>query len=133
MVAKIKPAVPSKRITGSITKKTFRAFHKGISILPVVCHNTPPDHLSNSPIDIAYIGQIAGIKITGISHSPVYLKFLLLLLLAVIINTINGIMVNAGIFVKIARPKNIPESKISKILLLLLSRKALLLLAKAFV
>ena len=63
-------------------------------------------------------------RITGISHSPTAFRFLirLVLLPLTVLNMrypTNGIMQNAGTFVKIARPRNIPDIKIRIVLGLL--------------
>src|ERR671930_98263 len=93
---------------------------------------------------MAYAGQINGIKITGINHIPkalklTFLRFVILLfiLLPIVLLSsslflllfsfveilrypINGIIVNAGIFVNMANPRKIPESKSNGILFFLL-------------
>src|ERR671930_2097144 len=105
---------------------------------------------------MAYAGQINGIKITGINHIPKALKltflrlvillfillpivllstslFLLLFLFVEIIRyPTRGIIVNTGIFVNIANPRKIPESKTNGIFLLLFLVFFLLLLLLLF-
>src|SRR5574337_197405 len=56
-----------------------------------------------------WIGHISGIKITGINHKAIILKRLLLAKKTML--PTSGIMVNAGTFVNMASPKNIPEAK----------------------
>ena len=63
-------------------------------------------------------GQINGIKSTGVNHMDRIFQFLL-----VDVKTkyqTNGIIVNIGIFVRIANPKKIPESNIMGMFLLVL-------------
>ena len=71
------------------------------------CHVKALSHSSNSPKYNALAGQISGITITGINQSPRYFKFCLLN--ETIKKAINGMNMNAGILVKIAIPRNIPE------------------------
>jgi hypothetical protein len=82
-------------------------------------------------MDIAYIGQISGIKITGVSHKKkVFRRLPSVLLLARIRYPAGSTIVNAGIFVNIASPKNMPEINTFKILQLFLLPYLLLFLAK---
>jgi hypothetical protein len=57
------------------------------------------------------VGQINGIKMTGISHKPTILRFLLLFIK--IRKATNGIIVTIGIFVNMAKPNEIPDNKIA--------------------
>src|ERR671913_345605 len=71
------------------------------------CQVKSLSHSSNSPKYNALAGQISGIKITGIDQILRYFKFCLFI--EKIKNATNGMNKNAGTFVKIANPKNIPE------------------------
>ena len=71
------------------------------------CQNKSLNQSPNSPKYIALAGQIRGINITGIDQIARYFKFFLPL--EKIKQATNGMNVNAGSFVKIEIPRNIPE------------------------
>jgi hypothetical protein len=84
--------------------------NKDLGVL-FVCEKTPSTHRSNWPYNIAYAGQIKGIRITGIIQIPKIVHLLLCLTDMVIRYPTSGIIQIAGILVKIANPKNTPEIK----------------------
>ena len=112
-IVKVIPTNPRATKAGSILNKESIASNIGLLAL-FACHNTPhsgSNHLSKSPIDAAYAGQSNGIMITGANHIPrVLILFLLLVLVDVNIRyATSGIIVNAGILVNMANPRNIPD------------------------
>ena len=94
------------RKIGSITNNFWKATNAPLFDLSD-CHVKPSSHSSNSPKYNAFAGQIRGIKITGTNQSPRYFK--LCLFIEKIKKATNGMNKNAGIFVKIAIPRNIPD------------------------
>jgi hypothetical protein len=65
-------AIPRAEIiasAGSIRKIEYKESKNELLTLDN-CHEIPEIHSSRSPANIAYMGQISGIKITGINHKP---------------------------------------------------------------
>jgi hypothetical protein len=104
-----RPANPATKMNGSvIAKRNTIQGRPAFSLF--ICQSTSFDHELNAPAITLWAGQIRGINITGTNHFPT--AFRLLLLFRYTRKATNGIMVNAGIFVKMARPRNTPDSKI---------------------
>jgi hypothetical protein len=59
-----------------------------------------------SPLNVAWMGHNSGTKKTGINQTITFLFFLVTVYTIIIP---KGIIVNAGILVKIARPRKIPD------------------------
>ena len=106
------PIVPSMTNIGSISTRLFNESANDTGFL-FVCHSIPPIQMLNWSCMAAYAGQSNGIMITGANHIPrVLILFLLLVLVDVNIRyATSGIIVNAGILVNMANPRNIPDKR----------------------
>lgn len=98
------PAMPVHITTGSILNMASAAVTKPPLSRPI-CHMIPFAQLLNWPMDAAYAGQAAGIRITGTSHST---ACRLGRAEQIRIKT-GGITANAGIFVRMASPRQMPD------------------------
>jgi hypothetical protein len=99
--------MPITKITGSIWKKLISDSDNGL-FLPV-CHITHSSHSSDCPAATLYSGHKRGIMTTGINQIPRVLS-----LFPQLKNTrvpVSGIIVKAGTFVYIAKPRKIPERR----------------------
>ena len=61
---------PSANKIGSNLNISDKELHISRSDLSPACQDKPFNQFSNSPLEIAYVGQINGIKMTGPNHSP---------------------------------------------------------------